>query len=221
MMNTFNRIVLVTLLLVAMVACSFVFVLPVPALRLLSQGARGMADYFELVSPIVRYPIGILLALIVDLVAVLLIVLEIRRPAARSIKVEKASGGEVTLSIASIADQVKAEVNQLPEVLQAKPKVSAKRKGVVVELDAKIAAETGVPGKADRIVETVRRVVEEKMGLKLARPPKVNIEAVRRAPGVRAPAPSFGPSEEPEQGEMSETSETEGDLSQQPGDERE
>jgi hypothetical protein len=197
-MNTFNRVVLVILLLVAMVLCSFVFVVPVQTLRVLAQQAGGVADFFARVRPVVRLAVGILLAVIVDLVGILLIILEVRRPAARSISVEQASGGEVTLSIASIADQVKAEVNQLPEVLQAKPKVTAKRKGVVVELDAKIAAEAGVPGKAERIVETVRRVVEEKMGLKLARAPKVNIEAVRQAPGTRVAEPPTALSEESE-----------------------
>jgi hypothetical protein len=194
-MNTFNRVVLVILLLVAIVLCSFVFVVPVQALRLLAMQAGGVADFFARVRPVVRLSVGILLALIVDLVGILLIVLEVRRPASRSISVEQASGGEVTLSIASIADQVKAEVNQLPEVLQAKPRVTAKRKGVVVELDAKIAAEAGVPGKAERIVETVRRVVEEKMGLKLARAPKVNIEAVRQAPGTMMTEPPSAPAE--------------------------
>jgi len=140
-------------------------------------------------------PVGILLALIVDLGTILLIVLEVRRPAARSISVEQVSGGEVTLSIASIADQVKAEVNQLPEVLQARPRVTAKRKGVMVALDVKIAAEAGVPGKAEKIVETIRRVVEEKMGLKLAGAPKVNIEAVRQAPGTGVVEPSAASSE--------------------------
>jgi hypothetical protein len=194
-MNTFNRIVLVILLLAAMILCSFVFVVPVQALRVLAQQAGGVADFLARVRPVVRLLVGILLALIVDLVCILLIVLEVRRSASRSIRVEQASGGEVTLSIASIADQVKAEVNQLPEVLQAKPKVTAKRKGVLVELDAKIAAEAGVPGKAEKIVETVRRVVEEKMGLRLARAPKVNIEAVRQAPGTRVAEPPAAPSE--------------------------
>jgi multidrug efflux pump subunit AcrB len=130
-------------------------------------------------------PVGILLALIVDLVGILLIILEVRRPKAKSISVEQAAGGEVTLSVASIADQLRAELSQMPEVIQVKPKVSAKRKGVVVEVDARIAAEAGVPNKAERIVETIRRVVEQRMGLRLVRAPKVNIEAVRRGSDAR------------------------------------
>jgi len=180
-MNTFNRVVLVILLLVGMVLCSLVLVLPLPTLRLIGYYGGGLTGYFERVNPYVLLPIGILLALIVDLIGILLIILEVRRPAATAISVEQAAGGKVMLSIASISDQLKTEVGQLPDVLQVKPRVAPKGSGVLVELDARIAAEAGVPSKAERIVETVRLVVEQKMGLKLVRPPKVNIEAVRRA----------------------------------------
>jgi len=180
-MNTFNRVVLVVLLLLAMVFCSLTLVVPLRSLQIISQQAQALADLLGRIRSVVRVPAGILLALIVDLIGILLIVLEVRRSAATAIKVEQASGGEVTLSVASIADQLKAELSQLPEIVQAKPKVSAKRNGVVVEVDARISAHAGVPNKAERIVEAIRKVVETKMGLKLARPPKVNIEAVRSA----------------------------------------
>ncbi len=185
-MNTVNRVVLVVLLLAVMVLCSFVLVLPVETLRTIAQQAGGLADSLARVRPVVRLPVGILLAVIVNLVAILLIILEVGRRAPTSIKVEQVTGGEATLGVASIGDQLKAEIKQLPGVMQVKPKVSAKRKGVVVEIDAKIAAETGVPGEAEKIVETVRRVVEEKMGLRLGRPPRVNIEAVRPSPDAQS-----------------------------------
>jgi hypothetical protein len=204
-MNIFNRVVLVILLLVAMVLCTLVLVLPLSTLRTIAFQAGNLADLLERVRPIALLPIGILLALILDLAGVLLIILEVRRPAAKSITVEQTSGGEVTLSIASIADQLKTEVGQLPDVLQARPRVSAKRNGVVVELDAKIAAEAGVPEKAERIVETMRRVVEQKMGLKLVRPPKVNIEAVRPArPAATGQGAAFAPQQSSPSGEMAD-----------------
>jgi len=183
-MNTFNRVVVVLFLLFAMVLCSLAFVVPLRTLQVTAQQADALADLLGRVRAVVRLPVGILLALIVDLVGILFIILEVRRSEVKAISVEAASGGDVTLSVASIADQLKAELSQLPEVMQVKPSVSAKRKGVVVELDARIAAESGVPNKAERIVETVRRVVEQRMGLKLARPPKVNIEAVRHGSGA-------------------------------------
>jgi hypothetical protein len=202
-MNTFNRVVLVILLLLGMVICSLVLVLPLPTLRLIALQAGGLSEFLGRVNPYVLLPIGILLALIVDLIGILLIILEVRRPAATAISVEQAAGGKVMLSIASISDQLKTEVSKLPDVLQVKPRVAAKRSGVLVELDTKIAAEAGVPSKAERIVETVRLVVEQKMGLKLVRPPKVNIDAVRRArPAPATEKVTFTPPSTSEPGAM-------------------
>jgi hypothetical protein len=98
----------------------------------------------------------------------------------RSASIELAAGDEVTVSVASIADQLKTEVAQLPSVLQARPKVSVRRKGVVVDLDVKIVTKGELLEHAEAVVETVQRVVEQKMGLRLACPPTVNIEALTR-----------------------------------------
>lgn len=182
-MNTLNRVLLVLLVLAVMAVCSFTLVVPLRTLQVIEQQAEALGNAVSRIRTVARLPLGILLAVIVNLVGILLIVLELRRPAAKAVTVEQAGAGQVTLSVASIADQLRAELNRLPEVVQAKPKVSAGRKGVLVEVDARIAAETGVADKAERIVETIRRLVEQRMGLKLARPPKVNIEAVRQAGG--------------------------------------
>lgn len=183
MMNTLNRVLLVLLVLAVMVVCSFTLVVPLRTLHVIGQQAEALGNAVSRIRAVARLPLGILLAVIVNLVGILLIVVELRRPAAKAVTVEQAGAGEVTLSVASIADQLRAELNRLPEVVQAKPKVSAGRRGVLVEVDARIAAETGVADKAERIVETIRSLVEQRMGLKLARPPKVNIEAVRQAGG--------------------------------------
>ncbi|MGD2164814.1 MAG: alkaline shock response membrane anchor protein AmaP [Anaerolineae bacterium] len=192
-MNTFNRVVLVVLLLAVMGVCSLILILPLRTLWTVAQQANALARWLELVRPVVRLPAGILLALIVDLVGILFIVLEVRRPPAKSINVEQASGGEVTLSVASIADQLQVGLSQLPGIMQVKPKVSAKRKGVMVELDARISADAGVPDMAEKMVEKIQHVIEEKMGLNLARPAKVNIEAVRDKAGQRPPAEAPAP----------------------------
>lgn len=177
-MNTFNRVVIVILLLIAIVACTISSVLPIRTVDTLSRQLDGLADFFERLRPIIRIPLGILVALTLDVVFVLLIILEIRRRAPKSIQVEQTSGGEVKISVASIADRLNYEVDQLPGVLRSKSSVAAKRGGVTVELDVEMAAKLDVPQKAEQIVETARRVVEETMGLKLSQPPKVNLRAV-------------------------------------------
>ncbi len=127
-----------------------------------------------------------------EIILVFLIIFEVRRRAPTAIRVEQTAGGEVMISVASIADRLKREIDRLPGVVRSKSVVSTKRAGVVVELDVETAAEIDVPQDGERIVETARQVVEDKMGLKLARPPKVKLRAVGRprpaVPESRAPA---------------------------------
>ena len=178
MMNTVNRVWVVLMLLLAIPLCTILLVFPMPALEAIGLQAAALLDFVSRLQWYVRLSLGVLFAVALDIIFILLIVLEVRRPTPRAIRVKKAAGGEVQVSVGSIADRLKYEIDQLSNVLRTKPKVVAKRGGVVLELDVETAAEIDVPAKAEQIVETARRVVEEKMGLKLARPPKVNLRAV-------------------------------------------
>ena len=187
MMNAFNRVVMVVLLLVAMVLCTVLLVgakVVVPAVAeqwaTLAESIEGRT-WYELALP------GCVLAGVVNLILGLFVLLEVRRPR-KSIRVEKAAGGEVSVSVASISERLKYEVSQVSDVLRTRPRVSGKRSGVVVELDVEAAAGVSVPEKADQIVEVARRVVEEDMGLKLVRPPKVSLRVVSYPREQKPPA---------------------------------
>jgi hypothetical protein len=157
----------------------------------------ALSDYLSGVESYVRLPLGILLALVLDFVFALLIFLEVRRSTKRAIRVEKSAGGEVLINVASIADRLKYEVDQLPSILRSKSWVFGKRGGVVVGLDVETVAGVNVPEQAEQIVEVARQVVEEKMGLKLARPPKVNMRVV---PYPTMPKAAASSKEEPRGG---------------------
>ena len=178
MMNTVNRVWVVLTLLLAIPLCTIVLVFPMPALEAIGLQSAALLDFVSRLQWYVRVSLGILFAVALDIIFILLVVLEVRRSTPKAIRVKKAAGGEVQVSVGSIADRLKYEIDQLSNVLRTKPKVLAKRGGVVLELDVETAAEIDVPAKAEQIVATARRVVEEKMGLKLARPPKVNLRAV-------------------------------------------
>ncbi len=187
-MNKVNRVALVILLLIAMVLCTVTLVVPVWVFDTVARQSTALVEFLDSLQWYVRVPLGILFALTVDVILVLLIILEVRRPAPKAIRVEKTAGGEVLISVASIADRLKYEVDQLSSVLRTRPNVSGKRGGVVVELDVETASGVNVPEKAGQIVEMARQVVEEKMGLKLARPPKVNLRVVPYPKAPQAPA---------------------------------
>ncbi|NLE44161.1 MAG: hypothetical protein GX620_05535 [Chloroflexi bacterium] len=177
-MNTFNRILVVVLLLVAMVACTAVFVVPIPVLRAVGIQIAGLIAFLNSLQWYVRLLFGILFALTLNVVFILLLISELRKPKAKAIQVEQISGGEVMVTVESIADRLKYEVDQLPGVLRVKPVVSAKRGGVVVDLDVEGAAGVNVLDSVAPIVDVVQDVVEGKMGLRLARPPKVHFHTV-------------------------------------------
>jgi hypothetical protein len=181
-MNVLNRIVIVILLLLAMVVCSVLLVVPAiwpeNFFGTVVEQATLWAEWLMSLRPYARVALGGLFALTLNIIFIFLLIMELRRPKPKAIRVEKSAGGEILVSVASITDRLRYEVDLLPYVLRCKPKVSAKRGGVVVELDVETAAGVDVPEKAERIVETARLIVEERMGLKLARPPKVQLRAV-------------------------------------------
>lgn len=191
-MNAVNRILVVLLVLIVMVSCTLVFVVPTPVLNALAEQSAALADSLDF-EPygrewLVQLAVGIFFALLLDAVLVVFLILELRRPSRKAIRVEKAAGGEVQVSIASISDRLKYEVDQLADILHTRPRLAGKRGGVAVELDVDAAAGVNVPEKAGVIVETARRVIEDDMGLKLVRPPKVNLRVVSSPKGRSYPA---------------------------------
>jgi hypothetical protein len=199
-MNVVNRVVIVILLLVAMALCTLVLVMPVPVFEVIEQQSGTLAESLGDLEWYARVLPGVALAFVVNLVLLLLLVLEVRRPSRKAIRVEKTAGGEVQISVASIADRLRYEVDQLPGVLRTRPKVSGKRGGVVVEMDVETAAGINVPEEAEQIMQVARQVVEEGMGLKLARPPRVNLRAVSYPKAQKSPAkPKEAPPAEPKE----------------------
>jgi len=190
-MNTLNRVVIVILLLVAVVVCTLSLVMPTRVLTTITQQSDLLVDFLSRLRPVVRVTLGIIFALTLDLILLLAILFEVRRPRPKKIQVKETSGGEVTMNAASIADRLEYEIDMLPGALQSKPKVSAKRGGVVIEVDVEMAAELNAPQQAERIVQTTQNVVEQEMGLELAHPPKINLRAVRqpKAPKKREKRP--------------------------------
>ena len=150
-MNIVNRVVIVILLLVAIVLCSVSLVGARRVLPAVAQQSAALADSVEELEWYRLELPGVVIALIVDLVLVLLIFLELRRPSRKAIRVEKTAGGEVQISVASIADRLRYEVDQLPGVLRTAPKVSGKRGGVVVEMETEVAAGINVPEESGRL----------------------------------------------------------------------
>ena len=180
-MNTVNRIVVVAVLALAAIFCCVVlagarWILPALAnqLDLLAQSIAS-APWYQVVLP------GVILAFVVDFVLVLFIILEVRSPRPRFIRVASATGGEVELNASSIVDRLKQEVDALPGVISVSPKITTKRDGVVIQMRADVAEGVDLPSQGERIADKIREVIEETIGLKMAREPKVSLRTVAEA----------------------------------------
>ncbi|MGC8839809.1 MAG: hypothetical protein ACP5UM_15530, partial [Anaerolineae bacterium] len=115
------------------------------------------------------------------------------RPA-KYVVVDRVTGGEARILADSISRRLNYEVDLLQDVSDAKAEVVAKGRGLKVNLKVLMSPDTDIPMKTEEVIETVRRVIEEQMGLRLAGKPKeaitVTIHHPKRMAPVQAPVPT-------------------------------
>jgi hypothetical protein len=175
-MNTLNRILIVLLAFITWILC-LIFVIVPPVLSGVGNQMEALALTLETQPGWLRVVAGGFFALVGLAIFVLILALQFRRPRARTVRVEKVGGGEVEVSLKTIADRVAFDIDQLPGVINVRPRVTSHRSGVEVEVMVDAAGEKEVPEQAARIIEVVRQAVEERVGVKLAKPPKVRLQA--------------------------------------------
>lgn len=195
-MNTFNRVVIVILLLVLIPTTSVLFVIPHRILYNVGTWMRGVGEQLDQMRPILRLPIGILLALAFDLLAALLVYFEVRRTRKRFIRVQELSGGMATLSIESIVEQLQYHLDPLPDVIKVSPEVQAKGNKVQATVDVTVRRGANVPQMAAELVERVKQVLVEDLGLSVASDPQVRIRVAPK-PSERSAQKSRRPKSMP------------------------
>ncbi|MEA3310166.1 MAG: alkaline shock response membrane anchor protein AmaP [Chloroflexota bacterium] len=187
-MNTFNRIVIVILLLVLISLFSMFFVIPHSVLTNTGAWMQGLGEQLWNMNPWLRLPVGILLALLFDALAGFIIYLEVRRTE-KFITVQNVAGGEATISEKSIIQQIKSQVGTVPEVSKVAPQVKSQRGGVKTRVEVLVNAGADVPALASEMVGLIKQVVEGDLGLKLAQAPQVRIKVAaptsKKTPGQR------------------------------------
>lgn len=190
-MNVLNRILVVLWLLIALPLGVALCVAPIPILGALGQGLDNLVSWLGTTPAMARILLGILFALAWMVICILVLILELRRPPRRMVRVEQVDGGIVEVNLKTVTDHIVYELEQLPGVIRARSRASVRRNAVVVEVEVDAAGEVAVPVQASQIVDTVRNVVEEKVGVRLAQPPQVRMQAAP-APAV-ARRPVEGP----------------------------
>jgi len=168
--NALNRAVVVLLLLAIMVVSAIFFIVPVqilgvviPYLERLQTNLAGMTG----LRSALRLGGGLVFAFLVWVFCAAILWLEVRRPRAKTIRVQKISGGEAQLTTDSIANRLEYNIDQLADVIKVKPTISSGRKGVIVDLELETNPEIEVPMKTEEVQQLTKDIVEERMGLKL------------------------------------------------------
>ncbi len=190
-MNTINRVVIVVALLGLMVTLTAVCVLPHIIFTNVGQWLVDLGRYFNSVQPVWRLVLGLLLALVLDIILLLLIFLEVRPGHRRFIRVQQVTGGMATISTESITQQLAYQLDPIPGVLKVTPRVNAKGDKVRAIVDVEVVAGSDVPDLATELMEAVKTVLADSLGLQVYGQPEVRIKvAPSPTPVVKKPHPA-------------------------------
>ena len=179
-MNAFNRIAMILLILVAFVVLTIGLAVPVETLTVIKAVVDNTLHTLGRIKPEFILPYRALLVLCMVLLDVLLIgllVLEVRGPARHTIRVQKVGSGIVAVTTEALAERLQYHLDQLADVISVKVQVTARGGSVDLDLNDRTGADVNVPEKDTQVLEVARQVVEDKMGLKLARKPRVYIHS--------------------------------------------
>ncbi|MCH8025753.1 MAG: hypothetical protein IH866_03055 [Chloroflexi bacterium] len=147
---------------------------------------------------------------ILMLLATLLIIFEVLPPETNALSVTKASSGAVQISTEEVVRRLEEELQLLPQISQAQATILGRGKKAEVHLNLHVTADADLAATADEANQRARALMEDRMGLELARPPQTEIRyrelhvgrRVEAAPGAITAAPepppvTAAPPEEP------------------------
>ena len=185
-MNVFNRVLVILLTLAVLVLAIVVAIAPDWTLTVGSNILEALADSlgnYEASDFWLYLTLRIVLAGTVVALCLLLLWLEVRRPRKKTIRAQKLAGGEANIVVDSIAERLAYNIDQLPDVVNVKPHVVGRSRGVDVSLLLETTPDIDVPMKTEEVMEVTREVIGERMGLKVG---KVTIN-IKHAPFPKEP----------------------------------
>lgn len=218
-MNIFNRIVIVLLLILIILFSAAAIVLPRQTFEVWTNLAANLDQY---TSDFTGWVIMTLVLLGVIVLCLVLLWLEFRRKVQKTVRVEKISGGQAQVAVASVVQRLQYHLDQLPQVLSTKPKVTAKGRKVNLDVEVQTSQNVNIPAKTEEISQLAHQVVSEQMGLKLGKvvitvkhapPPPLERRPSAPPPQPAAPAPAAPVAKpaQPEEPELMAEPETEDD----------
>jgi hypothetical protein len=174
-MNTFNRVVLVVLCLLLIVAAVWVIVLtwtiPNRSINWLQDAASWLDDNDGDIEKALLTTISASIGLIATIV-VLIELIPRRGP---DVKVTDLSRGDATLSTAAIGQRIEEAVCQVPNVAEVRASVKARKKGVLVGLDLQVDPDANLATVTDEACQVAEDVLTNRVHVSLLRPPTARL----------------------------------------------
>jgi uncharacterized alkaline shock family protein YloU len=163
-MNVFNRVLAILFFLGLVFVLALGLLEPSGTLAALGYGVRWLEGVAR--SQFYVYAAAGIGGLVV---AIVLLLLEARRPRRLTVKVQHSGGSVIELTTDSVSRGLAYHVAQVPGVISVEPVVVSTGRAVRVELDLEIDAGADVPTKTEEIIQLAREVIEGKLGLRMAK----------------------------------------------------
>jgi len=182
-MNILNRTLAIAALLGLVVVLSLAILDPMASLASLSY-ALGSLEAFVAANVYVYW--GVAGSLLLG--AIVLLVLELRRPKRLTAIVLQAGDGVAELTTESVSRSLEYHIGRVPGVNQVRPVVESRGRSVRVALELVTDPLMDIPAKSEEVIQLTRELVEGKLGLKLA--PKGLHLSIRQAPYAKENGPT-------------------------------
>ena len=174
-MNTFNRIVLIVLCALLVVAAvgiiALTWTIPNRSINWLADAVQWLDDNDGDLEKALLTTVSAF----VGLVATIVLLIELLPRRGPSVQVTDLAAGSATLSAASISQRIEEAVVQVPHVSEVRADVRSKRKGVLVSLDLQVDPEANLATVTDEACQMASEVLTDRVHVTLLRPPTARL----------------------------------------------
>ncbi len=170
---------------------------PDESIEQLGDLARYLEDHNDTAAKLIVTFGGLILALL----AVIVILYEVAPPQTGSLKLAKIGGGEARIATDEIARRLEEDLRTMPQMSDVQVAVQGRGQKAEVKLELHVGAEADLAAMADEACRRASHVLEQQMGLALARPPQAQLHyrelRVGRPGEAQASSASSPPAGEP------------------------
>lgn len=174
-MNTFNRIVLIVLCVLLVIAAigviTLTWTIPNRSVNWLADAAQWVDDNDGDLEKALLTSISAF----VGLVAMIVLLIELIPRRGPAVEVTGLASGAATLSAAAIGQRIEEAVVQVPHVSEVRADVRSRKKGVLVALDLQVDPDANLATVTDEACQVATDVLNDRVHVALLRPPTARL----------------------------------------------